>query len=121
VTTRRSPDQEWVGGGAFTGMLVLSLVVLFTPSSGVPGGLGVNDKVVHFVLFAALAVTGRMAAFAPLPLALGLLGYAGVSEVLQSVLPLNRDGDLLDVLADGFGVLTGLLAAHLLRGARGEP
>jgi hypothetical protein len=73
------------------------------------------------VLFAALAVTGRMAAFAPLPLALGLLAYAGVSEVLQSVLPLNRDGDLLDVLADALGVLTGMLATRLRRGARGEP
>ena len=121
MTTRRSPDQEWVGGGAFTGMSVLSLVVLFTPASGVPGGFEVNDKVVHFVLFAALAVTGRMAAIAPLPLLLGLLGYAGVSEVLQSVLPLNRDGDLLDVLADGLGVLTGLLATRLRRGGRGEP
>jgi VanZ family protein len=99
---------------AFATVVVVSLVVLFTPASGVPGGIALNDKVVHGTLFAALAVTGRLAGLRPLSLGLGLVVYAGASEVLQSTLPLNRDGDVRDALADAVGVLVGLLVVALL-------
>lgn len=89
-------------------MVLLSLVVLFSPGSDVPSGLPVSDKVVHFLLFAALAVTGRLAGVPPLRLAVGLVAYAGVSEVLQTVLPINRDGDVRDAIADTVGALAGI-------------
>ncbi len=98
------------GGVAFAGFLVLSLVVLFSPGSDVPSGLPISDKVVHFLLFAALGAAGLLAGVPPVPLLVSLVAYAGVSEVLQNVLPIDRDGDVLDALADSLGVLTGLAA-----------
>jgi VanZ family protein len=101
-------SRRWAGRVAFAAVVLLSLVVLFSPGSDVPSGIPISDKVIHFSLFAALAVTGRLAAIPPLPLALGLVAYAGVSEVLQTVLPINRDGDVRDALADSLGVLAGI-------------
>jgi VanZ family protein len=107
--------QRRAGRTAFAAVGLISLVVLFSPASDVPGGIALNDKLVHFLLFASLATTGRLAGLAPLPLALGLTVYAGLSEVLQSVLPLNRQGDLRDALADVLGMLTGLVAVFIAR------
>ncbi|MEO7351013.1 MAG: VanZ family protein [Marmoricola sp.] len=92
----------------FTGVVALSLVVLFSPGPNVPSGVPISDKVIHFLLFAALAATGRLAGMTTLRLAVGLVAYAGVSEILQTVLPIHRDGDIRDALADTLGVLTGL-------------
>ena len=97
-----------VGQVAFAAAVLLSLVVLFSPGSDVPSGIPISDKVIHFSLFAALAMTGRLAGIPPVQLAVGLVAYAGVSEVLQTVLPINRDGDILDAVADTLGVLTGI-------------
>ncbi|MCW2849770.1 MAG: rane protein [Marmoricola sp.] len=96
------------GRAAFAAVVVVSLVVLFTPASGVPSGIPVSDKVIHAWLFAALAVTGRLAGLPWLVLLLGLVAYAGISEILQTVLPISRDGDVRDALADSLGVLVGL-------------
>jgi VanZ family protein len=116
VTGRR------VGQAAFAAVVVLSLVVLFSPGSDVPSGIPISDKVIHFSLFAALAVTGRLAGIPPLRLAIGLVAYAGVSEVLQTVLPINRDGDIRDAIADTLGSLAGIglvaLAARRTRSSR---
>jgi VanZ family protein len=102
-----------MGTVAFAAVLALSVVVLFSPGSDVPSGLPVSDKVVHFSLFLALAVTGRAAAVPAVPLGVALVAYAGVSEVLQTVLPIDRDGDLRDGLADTLGVLAGLAVVTL--------
>jgi VanZ family protein len=104
---------------AFGAVVLVSLVVLFSPGSDVPSGLPVSDKVVHFLLFAALAVTGRLARFPWPPLVVGLVAYAAISEVLQDVLPINRDGDLRDLLADTLGVLTGVGVVALASRSRG--
>lgn len=96
------------GRAVFAAVLALSLVVLFTPASGVPSGFAISDKPIHFLLFAALAVSGRLAGLPVVPLVLGLVAYAGVSEVVQSALPIDRDGDLRDAVADSLGVLAGL-------------
>jgi VanZ family protein len=102
VTHRRA------GQAAFVAAVALSLVVLFSPASGVPTGFQVSDKVIHFLLFALLAVTGRLAGLPTPGLAVGLVAYAGISELLQSMLPIDRDGDLRDALADTLGALSGL-------------
>jgi VanZ family protein len=109
VTLRR------VGRVAFAACLLLSLVVLFSPGSEVPTDVPVSDKLVHFLLFVSLGVTGRLAGLAPLPLLVALVAYAGVSEVLQAVLPINRDGDVLDALADSLGVVIGLAVGSGVR------
>lgn len=87
---------------------VVSLVVLFTPASGVPSGFEHSDKIIHFVLFAALAYTSRLAGFGWVRTAVWVLGFAVLSEILQANLPLGRSGSAADALADAAGVAIGL-------------
>ncbi|MCE6993873.1 VanZ family protein [Saccharothrix sp. S26] len=91
----------------------LSVIVLFTPASGVPTAPPGTDKVVHFLLFALLMATGTYARLPSGPLAIVLLGYAAVSEVLQWLITvLNRSGDVLDALVDVAGVAVAYLVVH---------
>lgn len=96
---------------------LLSVVVLFTPESGVPTAPPGTDKVVHTLLFALLAATGL---YAKVPHVLILLvAYAGVSEVLQAVVtPLRRSGDWLDALVDVIGIGLGVVITTWLRSRR---
>jgi VanZ family protein len=100
--------------GAFTVVVLLSLAVLFTPASDVPSAAPGVDKLVHLSLFAALAVTGRWAGVRREVLAVLLVLYAAVSELLQSLDVLSRSTSVADWLADVVGVLVGLLAWDLL-------
>ena len=87
---------------------LLSVVVLFTPESGVPSSPPGTDKVVHTLLFALLAYTGLYANISRV--LLWLVVYAGVSEVLQHLItPLHRSGDVLDALVDVAGIGLGWL------------
>ncbi|MET0188963.1 MAG: VanZ family protein [Pseudonocardia sediminis] len=96
--------------------IVLSLVVFFTPASGVPTAPPGTDKVIHLLVFALLAATGRWAGLRTGPLLAGLVLYAGVSEVLQSLLPIGRDGDVWDAVVDVTGAVLGVgLFAALTR------
>ncbi|OZE33347.1 MULTISPECIES: VanZ family protein [unclassified Rhodococcus (in: high G+C Gram-positive bacteria)] len=90
---------------------VVALIVLFTPASGVPSGFQHSDKIIHFLLFAVLAYTSRLAGIGWAGTAAWVLGFAAISEVLQAILPLGRSGSLADALADAAGVAVGLLAA----------
>jgi VanZ family protein len=103
VWSRRTP---------FAVVVLLSLWMLFSPGSTVPSGPPYSDKVVHALLFAALALTGLRAGLrVPLLLA-GLAVYAGGSEVLQSTLPIHRDGDVADAVVDLVGVAIGALVGR---------
>ncbi|GAA2813681.1 hypothetical protein GCM10010470_56420 [Saccharopolyspora taberi] len=96
--------------------MLASLAVLFTPASGVPDAPPGTDKVVHLVLFAALAASGRIAR---IPVLLpGLAAYAVVSEVLQVTLPLGRSFELADIGVDLAGALAGWSAVALARRRR---
>ncbi len=99
-------------------MLLLSLYVLFTPTTAGPSLFEGSDKVVHLGLFALLAATTRWR-FGPATAALAAVAaYAVVSEVVQGALLSTRSGDLYDVVADLLGVALGwLLAGRLLAGA----
>ena len=99
----------------FGGVLVLSMFSFFTPGQDLPPGPDVSDKVEHAAIFVALALTGRLAGIGLARLLAGLVVYAAVTEVLQAVLPIHRDGDWHDALADTIGVLIGLAADLLLR------
>ena len=91
---------------------LLSAWLLFSPGSTVPAGPPYGDKVVHALLFAALAVTGIRAGIRVPALLVGLTVYAGLSEVLQSQLPIHRDGDLADAAVDLLGVVLGTIAVR---------
>lgn len=100
--------------------VLLSLVVLFLPASGVPSSPPGTDKLVHLLLFAVLAVTARIAGGRTVPVLAGLVGYAALSEVAQALLPLGRSGDVLDGLVDVAGVLLGAGGLALVLRFRGR-
>jgi hypothetical protein len=92
----------------FALLLGVSLVMFLTPGDEVPQQ-GPDDKVVHALIFVVLAGAGRWAATPWAPLGLGLVAYAAVTETLQALLPIDRHGDVRDLLADVSGVLLGLV------------
>ena len=100
-------------------VFAVSLAVLFTPGSAVPSGPPGSDKVVHAVLFAALAATSLLARIPWWATLLWLAAYAALSEVLQATLPINRSGDVDDWVADVAGALVATaIAAPALWWAR---
>jgi len=94
--------------GVFAVVVLVSLAVLFAPASDVPSAPAGVDKVVHLALFAALATSGRWAGIGARALAVLLLAYAAVSEVVQGLPALGRSMSLADWVADAVGVLVGL-------------
>ena len=106
----------------FALLLGISLAMFLTPGDDVPQG-GPDDKVVHALIFVTLAVAGRWAQVPWVALGLGLAAYAAVTEVLQTTLPIDRDGNLPDFVADaigiGIGLSLGFIAMRL--GARARP
>ena len=106
----------------FALLLGISLAMFLTPGDDVPQG-GPDDKVVHALIFVVLAVAGRWAQAPWVALGIGLAAYAAVTEILQATLPINRDGNVPDFLADlvgiGVGLLLSLIAMRL--GARARP
>ncbi|MGY1683754.1 VanZ family protein [Geodermatophilus sp. SYSU D01176] len=95
--------------GVFAVVVLVSLAVLFAPADDVPASPPGVDKLVHLLLFAALAVSGRWAGVRAGTLAGLLLVYAAVSEVVQGVSALERSASVADWAADALGVLAGLL------------
>ncbi len=100
--------------------MLLSLYVLFTPTSGGPSPFEGADKLVHLVLFALLAGAARWR-FGRSPATLAAVAaYAVGSEVVQGALLSTRSGDPYDVVADLLGAAVGwLIAGRLL--ARSTP
>lgn len=94
----------------FALLLGISLAMFLTPGEDVPQ-TGPNDKVVHALIFVALAVAGRWAQVPWPALGIGLASYAALTEVLQATLPIHRDGNVPDFLADAIGICVGLLLA----------
>ncbi|WP_100500672.1 VanZ family protein [Geodermatophilus chilensis] len=96
--------------GVFAVVVLVSLAVLFAPADDVPSSPPGVDKLVHLLLFAALAASGRWAGVRAGVLAVLLVGYAAVSEVVQGASALGRSASVADWVADAVGVGAGLLA-----------
>jgi hypothetical protein len=94
------------------GSVVVQLVALYWPQQVGGGGPPGTDKLVHALLFAAVAFTGRFAGVPVRWLAALLAAHAVVSELVQALLLPGRSGDPRDVFADLVGVAGGLLAAR---------
>ena len=107
--------------GAFAVAVLVSLAVLFAPPSDVPAGPPGVDKVVHFALFATLAVTRRWAGIGRGVLAGLLVLYAAGSELLQGTDLVDRDASIGDMVADSAGVVVGLLLWRVLAARRARP
>ncbi|MQA35566.1 VanZ family protein [Modestobacter roseus] len=96
--------------GVLAVAVLISLAVLFAPPSDVPDSPPGVDKLVHLLLFATLAVSGRWAGVGRGVLAGLLVLYAAGSELLQATDLVGRDASVGDLLADVVGVLLGLTA-----------
>jgi hypothetical protein len=96
--------------GVFAVVVLVSLAVLFAPADDVPSAPPGVDKLVHLLLFAALAGSGRWAGAPAGVLGVLLVAYAAVSELVQGVSALERSASVADWVADVVGVLAGLLA-----------
>lgn len=99
---------------AFVAAVLLNLVVLFSPRAGGGDLFAGADMLVHVVVFALVALTGRLAGLRAGPLALVLVVHAVESELVQHYWLTRRSGDPVDAAADVLGVLVGLLAARML-------
>lgn len=102
---------------AFWLSLAGGLWLALTPLTGPPPVAGPWDKVEHAVGLYVLTVLA-LAAFpgaARWKIALGLVGYGGLVEVLQAIPALNRTADLGDLAADMLGVALALLPTFLRR------
>ena len=97
---------------AFGLVIAVSVIVLFSPQTGVPTTPPGTDKVVHAVLFAGLAATGWLAGTRRRWLVPALLAYAVVSELIQASPVLDRQASMADVAADVVGVALGLVLAR---------
>src|SRR5690606_22824618 len=87
--------------------VISTLAFMPTPPQALQSGW---DKLDHLLAFAALAVCAR-AAFPTAPrgaarVALALLGYGVVIELVQSLIP-NRSADWRDLIGDGVGIAIG--------------
>ncbi len=93
------------GGG-----LVLLAALLLGPSTGQENAFPAQDKLYHFLAFAAVALPAALAlscrgrAF----WACHLLGFGLTSEIAQTMLGIGRDGSGLDFLADAAGIAAGV-------------
>ncbi len=95
---------------ALAGVAALSLVLLFAPGGGGEPLFTGDDKVVHLLLFAALAAAARWRCGPSTAALLAVAAYAPVSELVQAALLPSRSGDPLDVVADLVGVVLGWYA-----------
>lgn len=76
--------------------------------------VGGSDKNVHAIIFAGFAFLWRRAGLSELRTLAWGVAYAIMSEVYQAVMPIGRSGDVEDALADGLGLLIGLVLARLV-------
>ena len=76
--------------GVFAVVVLVSLAVLFAPADDVPTAPPGVDKLVHLLLFAALAITACWAGIRRGVVAGLLVPYAAISEVVQGMAPLGR-------------------------------
>ncbi|MBA3708042.1 MAG: VanZ family protein [Planctomycetes bacterium] len=91
------------------------VAMLLTPATYVPQPhFPHEDKLEHAGVFCVLALLWRWARLGPLPMLIGACVLASTTEILQAVLPIGRDGEVLDAVADLAGACIGALIARLV-------
>jgi VanZ family protein len=102
------------------GLYAVAVCVLgymtLAPTQDVPGAELVWDKAEHSVAWAVLTLSGLLLSTRR-RWAIGVFafGFGAGIEVLQTVLPLGRDGEVSDLVADSIGILVAYLLWGLAR------
>ncbi len=105
---------NWLGLAA---ALTLQSITLYAPQApSVGGGWGL-DKIVHATVFALVAAAAIRCEIPLGVIGTVLVGYAGLSELIQAVALADRRGDPQDVLADVIGCAAVLLWRAVLGSA----
>jgi hypothetical protein len=101
------PVRRRLAPAAFAAAVALNLAIVYAPSA--PGGPALPhvDKLVHLIVFALVAWSGRLAGLDMRWLLPLLAAHAVASELVQHYLLPDRSGDPWDVLADCLGVAIG--------------
>ena len=95
--------------GFFLALLVATGLSLL-PAPDIPESIQFWDKGQHIAEYFGLSLIGGAAYFHHrLRVALGLLLHGGLIELAQATLTSTRFGDAYDWLADGLGIVLGLL------------
>jgi VanZ family protein len=99
----------------FAAAVAVVLWATLAPTRDLPS-VNLWDKAEHAVAFFGLTFLGVWAM--PrwrLRVAAAMLALGVVIEIAQAVMPLGRDGDIRDAMADSVGILIGLPAALIAR------
>jgi len=95
----------------FSIAVVLTTILALLPSPSVPQVFQFWDKAQHTLAFTVLTITGGLAFPKKLKLVyIGLIMHGALIEIMQNSLTTTRFGDVLDWLADGVGVVIGIVA-----------
>lgn len=110
--TRVTTGRWW--SVAFAVALLAQCWALYTPNapSGPDFGLPM-DKVVHLLMFAAVAWLGVRAGIPPAWMGALMVVQAGISEVIQRSVMTTRSGDWWDFAADLVGIVIGITAGFV--------
>lgn len=120
--SRTAQLRRQISGLLFIVALIGAFALALQPAPELPPLYPGQDKIVHFLAFALIAVLGFEAwPHRPLTIVGLMLCYGAAMEVAQSFVPF-RDGDLMDWLADALGVgLAWVVHAHIGRLRRRSP
>lgn len=93
--------------------IIVALLIPGTTLKGVP--MGISDLIAHAVLFAGYGLLWSLASPRHrITILLAGLALGGLLEIAQWTLPINRGAEWLDWLADGTGLVMGILLATAL-------
>jgi VanZ family protein len=100
--------RMWLSIGVI--MVLVITIACLLPARELPA-VGLSDKIEHLLAFGAVAFWfGSIVVRRDLHwVALAVVGFGGLIEVMQSAMGLGREADWLDVLADSLGVLIGVI------------
>jgi hypothetical protein len=105
----------------FSIAVVLTTILALLPSTSVPQVFQFWDKAQHSLAFTVLTITGGLAFPKKLKLVyIGLIMHGALLEIMQNSVTTTRFGDVLDLLADGVGVLIGIVAYASLTNIRAQ-
>ena len=115
--------MTWKRTAAFFWSLVI-VVLCSLPGETLPEVNVISaDKLAHFGVFAIYSWLWMAASTAPFEQAakrviIPGLAFAGLMEVYQGILPIGRDPEVADVIANAAGLLGGVWAFRVLKGRR---